>query len=51
MRVGSTLQFGGSVGSALVNAFARGHLDVPCCPHRDNANRSQAEIAPDGTLQ
>jgi methylaspartate mutase epsilon subunit len=51
MLILSTLQLGDDVGSALVNAFARGHLDVPYCLHRDNANRSRAVIAPDGTLQ
>jgi methylaspartate mutase epsilon subunit len=51
MLISSTLEFGDDVGSALVNAFARGHLDVPYCLHRDNANRSRAVIAPDGTLQ
>jgi methylaspartate mutase epsilon subunit len=51
MLVSSTLQFGDDVGSALVTAFARGHLDVPYCLHRDNANRARAVIAQDGTLQ
>ncbi|MFD0024160.1 hypothetical protein [Streptomyces sp. NPDC058382] len=30
--------------SALVAASARGRLDVPYCPHPDNANRSRATI-------
>ncbi|MET9913528.1 methylaspartate mutase [Streptomyces sp. NPDC006476] len=47
----STLHFGDDVGSALVGAFARGHLDVPYCLHRDNANRSRAAIDPTGTLR
>ncbi|MFE0208115.1 methylaspartate mutase [Streptomyces sp. NPDC058985] len=47
----STLRFGGDVGSALVEAFARGHLDVPFCLHQDNANRSRAAIDPAGTLR
>ncbi|MBG0854633.1 methylaspartate mutase [Streptomyces spinoverrucosus] len=47
----STLGFGGDVGSALVGAFAHGHLDVPFCLHQDNANRSRAAIDPAGTLR
>ncbi|WP_079251881.1 methylaspartate mutase [Streptomyces sp. MP131-18] len=47
----STLSFGDDVGSALVGAFARGHLDVPYCLHQDNANRSRAAIDPAGTLR
>ncbi|MFH8985045.1 methylaspartate mutase [Streptomyces varsoviensis] len=51
MLIASTLQFGDDVGAALVNAFARGHLDVPYCLHRDNANRSRAGIEPGGDLR
>ncbi|MBL1066379.1 methylaspartate mutase [Streptomyces sp. 7-21] len=47
----STLEFGDDVGSALVAAFAHGHLDVPYCLHRDNANRSRASVEPGGTLR
>ncbi|MEU8695629.1 methylaspartate mutase [Streptomyces sp. NPDC048665] len=47
----STLRFGDDVGSALVGAFAHGHLDVPYCLHQDNANRSRAAIDPRGTLR
>jgi methylaspartate mutase epsilon subunit len=51
MFISTTLQSGEDVGSALVGAFARGHLDVPYCLHRDNANRSRAVISPDGLLR
>ncbi|MFJ8142958.1 methylaspartate mutase [Streptomyces sp. NPDC096013] len=47
----STLRFGNDVGSALVDAFARGRLDVPFCLHQDNANRSRAAIDPAGALR
>ncbi|WP_371503187.1 methylaspartate mutase [Kitasatospora sp. NBC_00374] len=47
----STLRFGDDVGSALVRAFARGHLDVPYCLHQDNANRSRARIDARGRLR
>ncbi|WP_079102348.1 methylaspartate mutase [Streptomyces sp. TP-A0356] len=51
MLIASTLRFGDDVGTALVNAFAQGHLDVPYCLHGDNANRSRATIGPGGTLR
>ncbi|MFJ8075438.1 methylaspartate mutase [Streptomyces sp. NPDC096176] len=49
--VDSTLELGGTVGQALVRAFARGHLDVPFCLHRDNANKSRAYVDPRGLLR
>ncbi|MFE9566418.1 methylaspartate mutase [Streptomyces sp. NPDC006487] len=51
MLVDSTLELGHSVGAALVSAFARGHLDVPFCLHRDNANKSRAYVDPRGLLR
>ncbi|MGW7411710.1 methylaspartate mutase, partial [Streptomyces sp. NPDC054863] len=38
------------VGAALVEAFARGWLDVPYCLHADNAQRSRSYIDGDGRL-
>ncbi|MFE9256109.1 methylaspartate mutase [Streptomyces sp. NPDC006879] len=51
MLVDSTLQLGATVGAALVRAFARGHLDVPFCLHRDNANKSRAYVDERGLLR
>ncbi|MBF9068087.1 methylaspartate mutase [Streptacidiphilus fuscans] len=51
MLIRTTLGFGDTVGAALVGAFARGHLDVPYCLHRDNANRARAELDPYGRLR
>ncbi|WP_416969866.1 methylaspartate mutase [Streptomyces sp. 4F14] len=45
-----TLTLGSDVGSALVRAFALGHLDVPFCLHQDNANRCRARIDGRGRL-
>ncbi|MDX3380739.1 methylaspartate mutase [Streptomyces niveiscabiei] len=45
-----TLTLGGDVGSALVRAFALGHLDIPFCLHQDNANRCRARIDDRGRL-
>ncbi|WP_075732056.1 methylaspartate mutase [Streptomyces acidiscabies] len=45
-----TLTLGGDVGSALIRAFALGHLDVPFCLHQDNANRCRARIDGRGRL-
>ena len=51
MLIDTTLEFGDTVGSALITAFARGHLDVPYCLHLDNANRSRADIDSRGRLR
>ncbi|MGI5377178.1 methylaspartate mutase [Streptomyces sp. CA-251387] len=51
MLVDSTLELGPTVGTALVRAFARGHLDVPFCLHQDNANKSRAYVDPRGLLR
>jgi methylaspartate mutase epsilon subunit len=51
MLIDTTLEYGDTVGSALVTAFARGHLDVPYCLHLDNANRSRADIDSRGRLR
>ncbi|ACU75177.1 methylaspartate mutase E subunit [Catenulispora acidiphila DSM 44928] len=51
MLIDTTLEYGDTVGSALVTAFARGHLDVPYCLHVDNANRSRADIDSRGRLR
>lgn len=50
LLITTTLRFADTVGAALVEAFARGHLDVPYCLHRDNANRSRAGVDPLGSL-
>ncbi|RPK46500.1 methylaspartate mutase [Streptomyces sp. ADI93-02] len=42
--VDATLETGRTVGDCLVDAFARGVLDVPYCLHPDNANRARATI-------
>jgi methylaspartate mutase epsilon subunit len=39
------------VGEALVEAFARGLLDVPYCLHPDNRHRSRSYIDSDGRLR
>ena len=46
----AVLDLDDDVGRGLVAAFDLGHLDVPYCPHPDNANRTRAAIAPDGRL-
>lgn len=51
MLVDSTLELGDTVGAALVRAFDRGHLDVPFCLHRDNANKSRAYVDARGLLR
>ncbi|MGW1072814.1 methylaspartate mutase [Streptomyces sp. NPDC002537] len=38
-------------GTALMQAFARGLLDVPYCLHADNMGRTRSHIAPDGRLR
>ncbi|MEU1671065.1 methylaspartate mutase [Streptomyces roseifaciens] len=38
-------------GAALLEAFARGLLDVPYCLHADNTGRTRSYIAPDGRLR
>ncbi len=50
LLITTTLQLGSDVGSALLEAFASGHLDVPFCLHRDNANRARARIDHRGQL-
>ncbi|MGW5271495.1 methylaspartate mutase [Streptomyces sp. NPDC004044] len=51
MLVDSTLALAPTVGQALVRAFSRGHLDVPFCLHRDNANKSRAYVDARGLLR
>ncbi|MCS0606479.1 methylaspartate mutase [Streptomyces sp. LP11] len=51
LLVDSTLELAPTVGQALVEAFARGHLDVPYCLHQDNANRSRAYVDAGGMLR
>ncbi len=46
----AVLELGGDVGLALIEAFARGYLDIPYCLHPDNAARTRSYIAPDGRL-
>jgi methylaspartate mutase epsilon subunit len=49
--VDTVLDLSDDVGTALVEAFARGLLDVPFCLHPDNAGRTRGVIAEDGTLR
>ncbi|AJT63011.3 hypothetical protein T261_1325 [Streptomyces lydicus] len=49
--IDAVLHLDADVGKALLQAFAKGYLDVPYCLHADNAQRSRSGIAPDGTLQ
>ncbi|WP_328451053.1 methylaspartate mutase [Streptomyces sp. NBC_00386] len=51
MLVDSTLALAPTVGQALVRAFSLGHLDVPFCLHRDNANKSRAYVDARGLLR
>jgi methylaspartate mutase epsilon subunit len=39
------------LGSALLLAFKRGHLDIPYCLHPDNAGRCRSYIDGDGWLR
>ncbi|MDT0328084.1 methylaspartate mutase [Nocardiopsis lambiniae] len=46
----AVLDHSDDVGTALLRAFARGHLDIPYCLHPDNAGRVRSRIAEDGRL-
>jgi methylaspartate mutase epsilon subunit len=48
--VRNVLSLSDDVGSALVAAFALGHLDVPFCLHPDNAGRTRGYLDRDGRL-
>ncbi|WP_328718079.1 methylaspartate mutase [Streptomyces sp. NBC_00247] len=39
------------LGQALIRAFARGYLDVPFCPHPDNAGRTRSVVSERGRLE
>lgn len=47
----ATLGCAPRIGPAILGAFRRGLLDVPFCPHPDNAARARSYIAADGTLR
>ncbi|MFD6325489.1 methylaspartate mutase [Streptomyces sp. NPDC058442] len=49
--VEAVLELHQDIGSALVEAFRRGVLDVPYCLHADNAQRSRSYIDSRGSLQ
>lgn len=49
--VASVLDLHDDVGTALVEAFALGLLDIPFCLHPDNAGGTRGVIADDGTLR
>ncbi|WP_051967541.1 methylaspartate mutase [Kitasatospora mediocidica] len=49
--VHAVLDLNEDIGAALVEAFARGLLDVPYCLHPDNAGRSRSFIESDGRLR
>ncbi|MFF2122302.1 methylaspartate mutase [Kitasatospora sp. NPDC058184] len=49
--VDTVLGLNTDVGAALVEAFARGLLDVPYCLHPDNAGRARSYIESDGRLR
>ncbi|MET8542168.1 methylaspartate mutase [Kitasatospora sp. NPDC004799] len=49
--VDTVLGLNADVGAALVEAFARGLLDVPYCLHPDNAGRARSYIESDGRLR
>ncbi|MFJ6798068.1 methylaspartate mutase [Streptomyces sp. NPDC091268] len=51
LLVDSVLELSGTVGGALLRAFATGVLDVPYCLHPDNANRARAAVDPWGVLR
>lgn len=51
LLVDSVLELSGTVGGALLRAFATGLLDVPYCLHPDNANRARAAVDPWGVLR
>ncbi|MFE4515310.1 methylaspartate mutase [Kitasatospora sp. NPDC056783] len=48
--IGAVLDLDADLGRALVRAFAAGYLDVPYCPHPDNAGRARSALGPDGRL-
>jgi methylaspartate mutase epsilon subunit len=49
--INAVLNLDEDVGRALALAFERGYLDVPYCPHPDNAGRTRSFIDTDGRLQ
>jgi methylaspartate mutase epsilon subunit len=49
--VHAVLNLADDVGTALLNAFARGLLDVPYCLHPDNAGRTRSRIDWHGRLR
>jgi methylaspartate mutase epsilon subunit len=49
--VDNVLSLDDDLGRALVDAFARGHLDVPYCLHPDNAGRARGFLDASGRLE
>jgi methylaspartate mutase epsilon subunit len=49
--IDAVLNAGPEIGSALVNAFRHGLLDIPYCLHPDNAGRSRSYLDSDGSLR
>ncbi|WP_159944706.1 MULTISPECIES: methylaspartate mutase [unclassified Nocardiopsis] len=49
--VEAVLEHSDDVGTALLRAFSRGHLDVPFCLHPDNAGRTRSFIDDAGYLR
>lgn len=49
--VEAVLSLDSDVGTALIRAFERGHLDVPYCLHADNHGRAKSYIAQDGRVR
>ncbi|GAA4897737.1 glutamate mutase subunit E [Stackebrandtia albiflava] len=49
--VDAVLGLSGDVGAALIEAFAKGYLDIPYCLHPDNAGDTASLITGDGRLE
>jgi Glutamate mutase epsilon subunit len=47
----ATLEYSSDVGSALIQAFRDGRLDVPYCLHQNNANLARAVVDAEGWLR
>ncbi|MGP4096925.1 methylaspartate mutase [Nonomuraea sp. KM90] len=49
--VEAVLDLDDDVGRAMEDAFGRGYLDIPYCPHPDNAGRATSYLDRDGRLR
>ncbi|MBB6118427.1 methylaspartate mutase [Nocardiopsis algeriensis] len=47
----AVLEHSDDIGTGLLRAFSRGHLDIPYCLHPDNAGRVRSRIGDDGHLR